>query len=95
MTGRGVGDSRIVGLGRRLTRPAAPQKTKARRKNPRAFVASIQSGSASSFLHHAAHTAHAVVMAAHAAGCFFLLFRQIGHGHLGGEHQPRDARGVL
>ena len=64
-------------------------------QSPRAFVAAMRNGSASDFLHHAAHTAHAVVMAAHAAGGFFLLFRQVGHGHLGGQHQPGDARGVL
>ena len=46
-------------------------------------------------LHHAAHSAHAVVMAVAAHGRFFLLFGQIGHGHFGGQHQPRDARGIL
>ena len=46
-------------------------------------------------LHHAAHSAHAVVMAVAAHGRFFLLLGQIGDGHLGGEHQPGDACGVL
>ena len=45
----------------------------------------MRSGRASGCLHHAAHT----------AGCFFLFFGQIGHGHLGGEHQPRDTRCIL
>ena len=46
----------------------------------------MRSGSASGCLHHAAHTAHAR---------FFLFFGQICHGHLGGEHQPRDTRCIL
>ena len=37
----------------------------------------------------------AVVMAAYAVERFFLLLGQIGHGHLGGEHQPRDTRCIL
>lgn len=58
---------------------------------------SMRSGSASAFLHHTTHTTHAthaVVMAAHAR-CLFLIFGHVGHGYLGGQHQPGDARGIL
>ena len=47
---------------------------------------SLRSGVASASLHHAAHSAHAVVVAVAAHGWFFLFFRQVGHGDFGGEH---------